>query len=64
MFSEIFQFHVWHHRSSLMNHNHIMMMLAAIYDSEVYIKSDEYFQKTRTLCNEQATLEKAQVYFV
>ena len=46
------------------DHNHIMMMLAAIYDSEVYIKSDEYFQKTRKLCNEQAKLEKAQVYLV
>ena len=45
---------IWHDGSSLANHSHILMTIAAVCDPAVYFRDEEFFEKNKRMINIQA----------
>ena len=54
----------WHDGSTLANHSHILMTVAAVYDLTVYFRDEEFFEKNKRMINIQVEVEKPFLYIM
>ena len=54
----------WHYGSSLGNHDHILMMVGAMYDPGVYLTDEKYLYKFGETVNIQSIIEKPNLYIL
>ena len=52
----------WHDGSSISNHSHLMIMVACMFDLEIYLTDQEYFNLYGKHINIQSVIEKPYLY--
>ena len=55
---------IWHDGATLVNHSHILFMVATIYDPILFLTDKEYYDKSGKIINVQAIVEKPELYIL
>ena len=55
---------LWHDGSTLVNHGHLLFMVASMYDPALYLTDEEFFKKTGRKVNVQAKVETPELYIL
>ena len=55
---------IWHDNSGIVSHGHILFCVGLLYDSKVFLTSEEFYDKYKESVNIQAIVETPEVYLI